>query len=243
MPQSVKIFNKIVSIIGHGNQGKILAKKFVDEGIINRAGLKNPKVLSRLSKQSQANVLFSPIKKVQLNTAILISSEISRRIRFKIKKLYKFNVIPVGSIRRKRTVVKDIDFLVTVPKKYINYALSNIILLPPKKNDNLSIIHIYVMGSRRWSLILHNKKNNKNFMADFFITTKAEKPYALYHYTGPASYNIRIRAYVRRKGWRLNQYGIFNIKTNKRIQGSKIYSEKELSKLIGVTYRLPQYRK
>lgn len=239
-----KVIHRLSTIIGNGNQGKILAKALAHEGISSISDIKKPKVLARLSKQSQANVLFTPIKKVPLSTAMSLAAEMKRRIRFKIKKLYKFEVIPVGSIRRKQAVVKDIDFLVVVPKKYINQALSSIVLMPFAKGDSLSIIHTYVTGLRRRSLILQQniKTQSKNFMTDLFITTKKEKPYALYHYTGPASYNIRTRAHVKRKGWRLNQYGLFNIKTNKRIQKSNIRTEKELSKLINVTYRLPQYR-
>ena len=63
-------------------------------------------------------------------------------------------------------------------------------------------------------------------------------------YTGPKSYNIRIRKYVKNKGWLLNQYGIFYAGTNNIVKGSdNIKSEKDITKFIGTNYYHPFERK
>ena len=77
----------------------------------------------------------------------------------------------------------------------------------------------------------------------------------LFHYIGPRSYNIRTRAYAKKKGWLLNQYGLWKnlLEKNlleksknklKRVKGTaNIKTEKQLTNFLGLTYRLPNNRK
>jgi DNA polymerase/3'-5' exonuclease PolX len=52
---------------------------------------------------------------------------------------------------------------------------------------------------------------------------------------------VQLRAL--RRGWRLNQYGLFIAGTDRHVPGSrKIRTEKELANFIGVTYRPPSRR-
>jgi DNA polymerase/3'-5' exonuclease PolX len=75
------------------------------------------------------------------------------------------------------------------------------------------------------------------------MTTTAEKPFALFHYSGPATYNIRTRALAKRHGWLLNQYGLFSIATGRRVPGSaNIRTERDLAEFLGVTFRHPRDR-
>ena len=68
-------------------------------------------------------------------------------------------------------------------------------------------IKIYLNGLRRQGWILTYKGNKYNI--DLFFIKKKELPYMMFHYMGPRSYNIRTRAYAKRKGWLLNQYGLW----------------------------------
>lgn len=79
--------------------------------------------------------------------------------------------------------------------------------------------------------------------ADLFYVYNDELPYALMHYTGSKMYNIRIRAHVKKLGYLLNQYGLFDIKTGERAKGTeKIKTEKQLCEFIGITYKDPPDR-
>ena len=171
-------------------------------------------------------------------------------IKFLKKKSLK--CIPVGSIARGENDNSDIDLLVLN-----NY--SNLEKIKKKLK-----IQIYLKGLRHQGWYLTYKGNKYNI--DLFIIKKKELPYMLFHYIGPRSYNIRTRAYVKRKGWLLNQYGLWvvnninknnknNINKNtnknntnknnlKKVKGTKnIKTEKQLTKFLGLTYRLPNNRK
>ena len=83
--------------------------------------------------------------------------------------------------------------------------------------------------------------NDKPILIDFFVTTKKELPYSMLQWTGPKSYNIRIRRYVKNTyGYLLNQHGLYYAGTDNIVSGtSKIKTEKELINFIGTTYYDP----
>jgi DNA polymerase (family 10) len=80
-----------------------------------------------------------------------------------------------------------------------------------------------------------------NYRADLFLATRAERPYALFHYTGPASYNVRVRAHAKRLGFRLNQYGLFERATGRRAPA--VRSEAGLARRLGLAARPPGARR
>jgi DNA polymerase (family 10) len=81
----------------------------------------------------------------------------------------------------------------------------------------------------------------KNIKIDIFYTTKDALPYALLHYTGSKNFNIRVRSHAKSLGYKLNQYGLFDVKTGNQIIISKA-SEKTILKKLGITYKEPHER-
>ena len=83
----------------------------------------------------------------------------------------------------------------------------------------------------------------RRFPVDLFLVQARELPFALFHYTGSRLYNVRTRAHAKRRGWRLNQYGLFDAATGRRVRGSAhIRTEREVAALVGVSYRSPSDR-
>jgi len=176
--------------------------------------------------------------------------EISRRLVSSVKIL---ELIPVGSVRRKAEKIKDLDFLVVVKKIPEKITLN----LSDKKNG-------IIQGTDKASDLTHDQKavrhitsslkiktgdSFKPVKVDFFVCTPKEKPFMLFHYTGSKAYNIRTRANAKRKKWKLNQYGLYHISLlGTRPQdiavrnSSRIKTEKDLAKFLGVSYRLPENR-
>lgn len=234
MTNKTILVNRIASIIGFGAKGKKLAIKLVKCGVRNRADLRKPDILIQLSRESQSNVLFNPIKNATLATVQKIITEVKRRF------IPDMPLLVVGSARRLSSHIKDIDFLI----------VSETGILPPiqlrqlQKGDLVSIVDIYASGPLRQSVILqvkdHAKSKTQNYRSDFFITTPKSKPFALYHFTGSKQFNIRTRAYVKKRGWLLNQYGIFNIQSRREVKGTNlIHSERDIAKFLGITYHPP----
>lgn len=243
------VTRKLMAIIGHGAQGAAIARTLARKGVRTRADLKNPDVIARLPRESQANVLFNPVRNAPIATALRIVAEVKRRIVFDFTadgdpRPLRFEVLSVGSVRRQAARVKDIDFLVVVPTEHearAEHVLAAICLRDSRTGDGVTLADTYAAGTRRRSLIL--RYANKHYRSDFFLATAGERPFAMLHYTGPKAYNIRIRAYAKRKGWRLNQYGLFSAATGQKVRGtSTIRTERELIHFLGVTYRPAQDR-
>jgi DNA polymerase/3'-5' exonuclease PolX len=136
-------------------------------------------------------------KRINKKHAINIMNELITRLVFEPK--VKLHI--TGSMGRDEKVIHDIDFILITDKPILH-----IDLLLDHKNviNNIKIIsfgeHIIKMNVYAY---------NKKFKVDFFITTKKELPFAEFQYDYRKSYVIRIRAYAKRKGYVLNQYGLY----------------------------------
>ena len=179
---------------------------------------------------------------IKYSEAIAVANKIKKRLKFDN---VESQILIVGSLRRKMPFVNDIDLLVVVPSscKNINKILPSMRLKNLKKSKQSTGLHIYQTnnGSMRREIVVCTDK--KSYKIDLFITKANKLAFALLHFTGSADYNIRIRAYVKKKGMLLNQYGLYDAITNSSIKGSNnIMTEKELTKFIGVTYYPPHKR-
>lgn len=136
----------------------------------------------------------------------------------------------VGSVRReKKEGISDIDILVVLPDKFKGKPLQ-IEWADIKMRQQTK-------GERRIAFRDRRRK------VDVFIAYKSEEAFALFHHTGSKYYNIRLRNLAKMKGWRLNQYGVFEIATGSKVRGSgAISTERELAAFLGVSYRHPRVR-
>jgi DNA polymerase (family 10) len=239
---------RLWAIIGHGAQGLALARTLAHEGVRTRRALRRPAVLARLPRAAQSSVLYSPARRTPLATARIVAAEIVRRLEFAVGggRARRFEVIPVGSIRREAPRVRDFDFLIVAPDALAGGALAAMRLRPARPGDRLSLVDTYAAGARRRGVIIAAAapgQRTRHYKSDFFVTTPACRPFALFHYTGSGAYTIRIRAHAKRQGLRLNQYGVFDKDTERHARGSKrITTEPELAAFLGVSYRQPPDR-
>jgi DNA polymerase (family 10) len=132
-----------------------------------------------------------------------------------------------GSVRRKQERVSDIDIIITNLTENLKEKIKNIFYKIERFGEKI-ITGIYM-------------HNNHKVLVDIFIVSKQELPYAMLQYTGPKAYNIRIRKYVKDRGYLLNQYGLF-YSDNKEMVTNNIKTEKDLIKFIGTTYYKPEDR-
>lgn len=182
---------------------------------------------------------------IPLAVAKQAGEELSRRLVSNVKII---ELIPVGSVRRKAASIKDLDFLVvvkTIPKQItLELSKKRIGIIEDMYNQtpkSLAVRHVTSV------LRLKMGTSIKSVKGDFFVCTPKEKPFMLFHYTGSRAYNIRTRANAKRKKWKLNQYGLYHISNDSTHQkhvrnSSRIKTEKDLAKFLGVSYRLPENR-
>lgn len=159
-----------------------------------------------------------------------LTLEEGKRIFNKIKKQLPFPAYVAGSIRRESPTLNDIDIVIIPGSRDLSKIMSSILDKIEKFGDQI-INGIYYY-------------NDKPVLVDFFITTRKELPFSMLQWTGPKTYNMRIRRYVRdQHGWLLNQHGLFYHGTDRRVPGSNLKTEKEINNFIGTHYYKPWERK
>lgn len=193
-----------------------------------------------------------------LEEAKALAAELKRRLKFSAL-AKKPRIILAGSARREEPRNRDLDLLVIVSKlsrKVMASVLASA-SLKDSKNKNAEFISDKVSGPRRRSMIIEHQGANSytnlpntnlplpiRTQVDLFLVEEKDLPYALFHYTGSSTYNIRTRAHAKAHGMLLNQYGVFDVNTKRRARGSSsIKSEKDLADFLGVSYRSPNDRK
>ena len=177
----------------------------------------NSKKLPKLPNTSIIQIKYSPKKCIKNAEALKVIKAL--KLVFK-----KIKIIPVGSIRREEKMHSDIDILlIAAIQRAPNFSCNNLTLVEGQSRHQKYIFTL----------------NKTNYLIDVFICAKKELPYMLFHYTGSKQYNIRTRAYVKKKGLLLNQYGLWK---NKKLVYLNIKSEKDLIRKIGISYREPTNR-
>jgi DNA polymerase (family 10) len=89
-------------------------------------------------------------------------------------------------------------------------------------------------GKTKSTVILDN-----GIQADLRIVPEKSFGAALQYFTGSKDYNIKLREIAIKKGYKLNEYGLFERKTGKMVAGE---TEKEIFKILGVKYIEPEKR-
>jgi DNA polymerase (family 10) len=126
-----------------------------------------------------------------------------------------------GSIRQRKELIGDID-LVVIPKNLDTFY-----------DDVKQIIEFDYGATKKVFGLFKGRPIN------LFITTEDSYGACLYQCTGPALYNIHKRKLAKNKGFKLNEYGLFNRDTNEKVAGE---SEKSIFEALGWNYKEPNER-
>jgi len=135
------------------------------------------------------------------------------------------NIVPAGSLRRRKETIGDIDILITTSDMdKVNQVLKN---LPILRN-------ILAAGTTKTSIIVE-----PGIQVDFRVVDKSSFGAALQYFTGSKAHNIKLRELAIKKGLKINEYGVFRISDNKKIGGEK---EEEIYEILGLQYIPPELR-
>lgn len=131
-----------------------------------------------------------------------------------------------GSLRRRKEIVKDIDFVAAADYKdhqRIMDAFSGM-----DKVEKISS-----KGSVKSSVIL-----KKGITAELRIVSDDEFPFSLHHTTGSREHNVVMREQAKKMKLKLNEYGLF------RENGEQIecQTETEIFEKLGLSYIPPELR-
>ncbi|HEV8359452.1 MAG TPA: helix-hairpin-helix domain-containing protein [Candidatus Thermoplasmatota archaeon] len=113
-----------------------------------------------------------------------------------------------GSLRRRRDTVGDLDF-VAVPKARSGEALRKALL-------GLAGAEALAAGERKTSVRLIS-----GLQVDLRVMAPEEFGAAMMYFTGSKAHNIKLRGLALRKGWRLNEYGLFEVEQPPKPRGKQ----------------------
>ncbi|UCD54619.1 MAG: DNA polymerase/3'-5' exonuclease PolX [Candidatus Omnitrophota bacterium] len=161
-------------------------------------------------------------ERTPLGEAIKISDEITARLK-KLSEVKK--VSPAGSLRRMKETVRDIDILVTSNKPR---KVMEVFTRMPRVKE------VLVHGPTKSSIITKN-----NIQVDVRVVEPSSFGSALCYFTGSKSHNIALRKMAVEKSLKINEYGVFEVKTKKKIAGA---DEKDIYKALNLAYVPPEMR-
>ncbi len=130
-------------------------------------------------------------------------------------------VAVAGSIRRGEETVKDIDIVASsnnprvVIDKFLKFK---------------EIKEVLASGDTKVSVIL----NTPNIQLDLRVVKDDSYGAALQYFTGPKEFNIKIRSLAKMKGMKLNEYGLYDRETGKKLAGR---NEKGIYHKLGLKYK------
>ncbi|MGM0599122.1 MAG: DNA polymerase/3'-5' exonuclease PolX [Candidatus Rifleibacteriota bacterium] len=131
----------------------------------------------------------------------------------------------VGSLRRMKETIGDVDILVFAKKP--GEVMNSFI-----KMKNVS--RILVKGKTKSSVVL-----DEGIDADLRVVAKDSYGAALQYFTGSKSHNIELRKLALKKGCKLSEYGLFNKKTDEKIAGA---NEEDIYESLGLQWIPPELR-
>ncbi len=132
-------------------------------------------------------------------------------------------VSPAGSIRRMKETIGDIDILVA----------SNAPELVMRAFAALPIVKEVLQVGETKATIL----SKDNLQIDLRVVAPESWGAALQYFTGSKAHNIKLRDMALKRGWKVNEYGVF--KGEKRIGGE---SEEGLYEMLGLQFIQPEMR-
>lgn len=202
------------------------ADTLIAEGITSINQLKQKKYFDQLNTDTQMTLMHNIVRSIDLLVVQAFAHKLTDYAA-------EHRITIVGSYRRNKPVVRDIDILFCSTKSGdVDAYLSHL-----KKIFN---IWVYADGDNKISFILQpDEKKDIKYKADIFITTPENYYSTLLYATGSQFNNIKMRARAKRMGLLLNQNGIF--KGNKKINAASDKEEK-LFALLDLPYLEPSKR-
>ena len=143
-----------------------------------------------------------------------------------LKKCERIEKIDIaGSLRRKKETIGDLDILVS--SEFPDEVMDYFVKYP-------SVQRVLLKGITKTSVLL-----NDGLQVDLRVVKKESYGSALQYFTGSKEHNVKMRSIAIKKGFKLNEYGLFDKNTDEYVVGN---TEEELYNTLGLSYIEPELR-
>lgn len=252
---SLKIYNNIIknkstNAIYQFQQiwgiGPILARQLVNKKILTiknlKKSIKNKKIV--LTNQQKIGLKYynNLIKKIPRD-------EITKFTKYLINllnknedfKKYGFEIHNAGSYHMGKKESGDIDLILTIDSNIKINDIQDIFIKILK--DNKILLNILSKGDEKSIFIINNPiiKSDIVRQMDVAFINKKYLPWYLLYFGSSKDFSKKIRGIASKKGYKLNEKGLFNKKTGKRIDFEPL-NEKDIFNFLNIDYIKPENR-
>lgn len=137
------------------------------------------------------------------------------------KKLKIKQITEAGSLRRRREDIGDIDILAASDDGDAEKIMDAFTASPFVKE-------VIAKGDTKSAIISHD-----NVQVDIRVVEKDSFGAALQYFTGSKQHNVALRKYAESIGFKVNEYGVFRLKDNKKVAGE---TEESVYKALGLSF-------
>lgn len=133
-----------------------------------------------------------------------------------------------GSLRRRKETIGDVDILVVAenPKKVFDYV-----------EKDPGVVKVWGKGETKLSVHL-----DRGFDIDVRIVPKESYGAALQYFTGSKAHNVKLRQIAIDKGYKLNEYGLFEEGKNEEKNLASGKEEEYIYQKLGLEWMPPELR-
>lgn len=223
------LLKDLTKIMGIGTER---AKQLVGLGLTSTTQLKLKKYQAVLPLETKLFLQMNPDQKIPHGYIQKLEPYLTSLASENTK------VVLVGSYRRKKPVSSDIDCMIVSDSdssldtflNKLNKTFPNSVYTYSKGPDKIStIINLqHILGTKKPAV----------YKLDAFRASTADEIPMLLYSTGSKEFNVIMRGVAKRKGYLLNQKGLF--KDNVRVTG--LDSEKAYFDVLGMQYKTPEER-
>ena len=208
--------------------------------VYNKLGIKTIEELRKAAEEGKLRNLegFGEITEKNILRGIRLMDKTSGRVLLNVayhhgnkyieylkkhKKIKRLSL--AGSLRRMKETIGDIDILASSdePDEIMDYFV--------KYYD---VQRILMKGSTKSSVVL-----NDELQVDLRVVDDKSFGAALQYFTGSKEHNVQMRNLAIKKGFKLNEYGLFKKNTDTFITGR---NEEEIYKKLGLAFIEPELR-
>lgn len=196
------------------------------ERVVKKGGLKGlkgigPKTIKNILHGIQ--IYRQGIERILLWNALQTGNELIMKLE---QSGFVREICLAGSLRRKKETIGDIDIL-AVSKAPSEQLMEFFVALS-------GVQRVLAKGKTKSSIILEN-----GIQTDLRVVEHDSYGAALQYFTGSKDHNVKLRHLAIEKSLKLNEYGLFKKKTDKKIAGA---SEREIYDRLGLQYIEPELR-
>ncbi len=218
-----KTLKKIHDELGISTKEELI--KALKDGRIEQLEGFGPKKVENMLKGLQMYEISK--RRILLWDALQLSNYLLSEIK-KLKEVKDAEV--VGSVRRRKETIGDIDILVISEDQHRMKIMDYFTSLD-------GIKEILVKGPKKSSIILKVDGNERQ--VDLRIFKKDEWGAALQYFTGSKQHNVHLREIAKEKGLKVNEYGVYKVDTDEKIAGE---TEEGVYEAVGMQWVPPEMR-